>query len=64
MNPPQSNVRISRVDRDHNTVFMTVNGCSVTAICSEAGNPDVYSNVKRILVNSVSKNIAKNREKT
>lgn len=57
-------IRISRVDHDKHIVYMTVNGHPVTAVCTSESDPDVYSNVKRILVNSVSKNIAKIHEKT
>ena len=64
MNPPRSDVRISRIDRDHNTVYMTVNGCSVTAVCSAESNLDVYANIKNILVNTVSKNVQKGRKNT
>lgn len=57
-------IRISRVDHDKHIVYMTVNGHPVTALCTSESDPDVYSNVKSILVNSVSNNISKTREKT
>lgn len=52
-------MQISRVDRDNNTVHMMVNGCPVTAICSPESDPNVYENVKKILVNSVSETLDK-----
>lgn len=58
------NMQVSHVDRDNHTVYMTVNGCPVTAICSPESDPDIYENVKNILVNSVSKNIQKSRKNT
>lgn len=64
MSPPKSDMQISRIDREKHTVYMTVNGCPVTAICSPESDPDIYYNIKNILVNSVSKNLQKSRKNT
>ena len=45
--------RVSSVDRNNHTVHMTVNGCSVTAVCTSNHHPEVYEQVKSLLVGSI-----------
>ena len=46
-------VTISSVDREQNIINMVVKGCPVTAICSPQNNPDIYEQIKTILVGAV-----------
>lgn len=44
---------VSSIDRESHTIYLTVNGCRVTAICSPQNNPEVYEKVKTILIGAV-----------
>lgn len=48
-------VTISSVDREQHIINMVVKGCPVTAICSPQNNPDIYEQIKTILVDAVLK---------
>ncbi len=48
-------VTISSVDREQHIINMVVKGCPVTAICSPQSNPDIYEQIKTILVGAVLK---------
>lgn len=48
-------VTISSVDREQHIINMVVKGCPVTAICSPHNNPDIYEQIKTILVGAVLK---------
>ena len=41
-------IHIERIDRKTSTIFMTVNGCHITAVCRSDNNPEVYHTVKGI----------------
>jgi len=41
------------LDIQNNTVHIRVNGCKVAVICKPKPNPDVYNDVKEILINTV-----------
>lgn len=48
-------VTISSVDHEQNIIHLIVKGCPVTAICSPQNNPDIYEQIKMILVGAVLK---------
>mgnify|MGYP001624112159 FL=1 len=48
-------VTISSVDREQHIINMVVKGYPVTAICSPQNNPDIYEQIKTILVGAVLK---------
>ena len=48
-------VTISSIDREQHIINMVVKGCPVTAICSPHNNPDIYEQIKTILVGAVLK---------
>ena len=48
-------VTISSVDREQHIINMVVKGCPVTAICSPQNNPDIYEQIKTILVGAILK---------
>ena len=43
---------VTFVDKRHNTIYLTVGGCQVTVTCSAQDNPELYDQVKDILVDS------------
>ena len=45
--------RVSSVDRNNHTVHMMVNGCPVTAVCTPTHHPEVYEQVKSLLIGSI-----------
>ncbi len=48
-------VTISSVDREQHIINMIVKGCPVTAICSPQSNPEIYEQIKTILLGVVLK---------
>ena len=46
-------ITITDVDREKNTVHLIVNGSIVEAVFSHEANPEVFDNVKHILINSM-----------
>ena len=46
-------ITITDVDREKNTVHLIVNGSIVEAVFSTESNPEVFDNVKHILINSM-----------
>ena len=48
-------VTISSVDHEQNIIHLIVKGCPVTAICSPQNNPEIYEQIKMILVGAVLK---------
>ena len=48
-------VTISSVDREQHIINMVVKGCPDMAICSPQNNPDIYEQIKTILVGAVLK---------
>ena len=48
-------VTISSVDREQHIINMVVKGCPVMAICSPQNNPDIYEQIKTILVGALLK---------
>lgn len=48
-------VMISSVDREQHIINMIVKGCPVTAICSPQSNPEIYEQIKTILLGVVLK---------
>lgn len=48
-------VTISSVDREQHIINMIVKGCPVTAICSPQSNPEIYEQIRTILLGVVLK---------
>ena len=46
-------IRITDINREKHTVHLIVNGSIVEAVFSPTANPDVFDNVKHILINSM-----------
>ena len=44
---------ITDVDREKNTVHLIVNGSIVEAVFSSEANPEVFDNIRHILINSM-----------
>lgn len=53
-------ITISSIDRERHIINMMVKGCPVTAICSPQSNPEIYEQIKAILVSAVLKAPEKN----
>ena len=49
----QTGIKITDVDREKHTVRLIVNGSYVEAVFTPNANPDVFDNVKQILINSM-----------
>ena len=45
--------RVSSVNRQNHTIHMIVNGAAVTAVCAPHNNPEVYHQVKSMLINTI-----------
>ena len=45
--------QVSSVNRQNHTIQMIVNGSPVTAVCTPQSNPDVYHQVKSLLINTI-----------
>lgn len=50
MEQTNTGITVSSIDRENHTVYLTVNGHRVTAICSPQNNPEIYEKVKTILI--------------
>ena len=48
--PDHPVIHIRDIDLDHNTVQFTVDGISVTAVCSSQDDSEIFDNVKQILI--------------
>ena len=46
-------IRISKIERQKNTVHFTINGVPVTAVCSSQDDSGIFENVKRVLIGKV-----------
>lgn len=46
-------ITITDIDREKNTVHLIVNGSIVEAVFSSEVNPEVFDNVKHILINTM-----------
>lgn len=55
MNLNHTGLTIADVDKENNTVRLIVNGSYVEAVFSLKANPDVFDNVKQILIKSMLK---------
>lgn len=51
-NSSDIHLQILSVDKASNTVCARINGCSITAVCREKSNPDIYESIKGILIQS------------
>lgn len=51
----RTGITITDVDRKNNTVRLIVNGSYVEAIFSEKSNPEVFDQVKQILIGTIIK---------
>ena len=49
----ESHLCIISVDKAAHTVCAQINGCTITAVCREKSNPDIYESIKGILLQSV-----------
>ena len=45
-------LHIISVDDEAHTIHAQINGCSITAVCREKSNPDIYESIKGILIQS------------
>ena len=45
--------QVSSVNRQNHTIQMIVNGAAVTAVCAPHHNPEVYHQVKSMLINTI-----------
>ena len=45
--------QVSSVNRQKHTIHMIVNGAAVTAVCTPQNNPEVYHQVKSMLINTI-----------
>lgn len=52
----ETGIRITDVDREKHTVRLIVNGSHVEAVFTPNANPDVFDNVKQILIKSMLAN--------
>lgn len=48
--PNQPEIHIRDIDLESNTVQFTVDGISVTAVCSSQDDSEIFDNVKQILI--------------
>lgn len=49
----ETGIKITDVDREKHTVRLIVNGSYVEAVFTPNANPDVFDNVKQILINTM-----------
>ena len=49
----ETGIKITDVDREKHTVRLIVNGSYVEAVFTPNANPNVFDNVKQILINSM-----------
>jgi hypothetical protein len=49
----QNSIQITGIDRTNNTVFLSVNGCRVTAVFRDLNNREVYQRLKEMLIDSM-----------
>lgn len=59
----KTGLKVSSIDREAHIIYLTVNGCHVTAICSPQNNPEVYEKVKTILIGAALHSTAKSAAK-
>ena len=45
-------LHIISVDDEARTIHAQINGYSITAVCREKSNPDIYESIKGILIQS------------
>lgn len=50
---------IQEIDRENHTVYLIVNGCAVTLLCSTENNLKPYEQIKTILLGTVVSSLAK-----
>ncbi len=53
----ETGIRITDVDREKHTVCLIVNGSYVEAVFTPNANPNVFENVKQILIKSLLTNL-------
>ena len=46
---------VTAVDQDQHTIYLTVHGYPVIAMCAPDNNLDIYERVKEILIGAVSR---------
>lgn len=63
MEQTNTGMTVSSIDREAHTIYLTVNGCHVTAICSPQSNPEIYEKVKTILIGAALHSSAKSAAK-
>ena len=51
----QKSCKITGIDQEHNTIYLSVNGMTVTAICSKAPSEKAYSAIQSILIETILK---------
>lgn len=56
MNQNQTGIKITDVDREKHTVHLIVNGSCVEAVFSLNDNPNVFDDIKQILISTMIKN--------
>ena len=48
----ENELHIISVDDEARTIHAQINGCTITAVCREKSNPDIYESIKGILIQS------------
>lgn len=51
----QKTCAITGIDHEHSTVYLSVNGMTVTAICSKEPNQKAYTTIQSILIDTILK---------
>lgn len=53
MSRKQEAMCITRVDPESHTIHLTVGGYPVTAVCKQQSAPEIFENVRNILIGSI-----------
>lgn len=53
MSKKQDAMCITRVDQESHTIHLTVGGYPVTAVCKQQSAPEIFENVRNILIGSI-----------
>lgn len=43
------------IDHEHSTIYLSVNGINVTAICSQKANDTAYRTIQSVLIDTILK---------
>lgn len=53
MSRKQEAMCVTRVDLESHTIHLTVGGYPVTAVCKQQSAPEIFENVRNILIGSI-----------